>query len=76
MSPRLPAIKPRDAIRALERAGFFLHRVTGSHHILKHPDRPAARVTVPMHTHDLKRGTLAAVIKASGLSLDEFLGLL
>ena len=76
MSPRLPAVKPRDVIRALERAGFFLHHVTGSHHILKHPDRPPALVTGPLHNRDLKRGTLAAIIKASGLSAEELLGLL
>ena len=58
MSPRLPALKSRVVIRALERAGFFLHHATGSHQILKHPDRPAARVTVPLHNRDLKRGTL------------------
>jgi len=76
MSPRLPALKPRDVVRALERAGFFLHHATGGHHIFKHPDRPAVRVTVPMHSRDLKRGTLAAIIKASRLSLDEFIDLL
>ena len=76
MSPRLPALKPREVIRALEGAGFFLHHVTGSHHFLRHPDRPAVRVTVPMHNRDLKRGTLAAIIKESGLSLEEFIDLL
>lgn len=75
MSPRLPAVRPRDVIRALERAGFLLDHVTGSHHIMKHPDRPL-RVTVPVHNRDLKRGTLSAIIKASGLSLDEFIGFL
>jgi predicted RNA binding protein YcfA (HicA-like mRNA interferase family) len=76
MSPRLPVAKPRDVIRARERAGFFLEHVTGSHHILKHPDRPAIRVTVPMHKRDLKRGTLAAIVKATGLPPDEFIGFL
>ena len=76
MSPRLPALKPRVVIRALERAGFFLHHATGSHQILKHPDRSAARVTVPLHNRDLKRGTLGSIIKQAGLSPEEFLELL
>ncbi len=76
MSPRLPALKPREVIRALERAGFFLHHATGSHRYFKHPDRPARLVTVPFHTKDLKRGTLAGIIKQAGLSLDELIDLL
>ena len=73
MTPRLPALKPREVIRALERAGFLLHHVTGSHHYFKHPERPALRVTVPVHAQDLKRGTLAAIIKQAGLTTEEFL---
>ncbi len=63
MTLRLPALRPREVIRALERAGFSLHHVTGSHHYFRHPDRPALRVTVPVHAADLERGTLAAIIK-------------
>ncbi len=31
MSQRLPAAKPRHVIAALERAGFVVRRVSGSH---------------------------------------------
>jgi hypothetical protein len=34
------------------------------------------RVVVPMHTRDLARGTLNAIIEASGVGRDEFLRLL
>jgi HicA toxin of bacterial toxin-antitoxin, len=43
MSQRLPAAKPREVIRALERAGFYVHHSAGSHRILKHPERPELR---------------------------------
>ena len=76
MSQRLPVVKPKEAIRALERAGFFIHHSTGSHQILKHPDRPAARVTVAYHNRDLKRKTLASIIEQSGLSVENFIALL
>ena len=76
MSRRLPALKPKDVLRALEREGFFVHHVTGSHYILKHPSRPGARVTLPLHTKDLKRGTLASIIDQAGYTLDEFAALL
>jgi predicted RNA binding protein YcfA (HicA-like mRNA interferase family) len=43
VSRRLPALKPKDVLRVLERGGFEVHRVTGSHYILKHPDPEASR---------------------------------
>jgi predicted RNA binding protein YcfA (HicA-like mRNA interferase family) len=43
----LPVVTPRQLIRALERAGFFLHHVCGNHHFLRHPGKPGILVTVP-----------------------------
>ena len=54
MSQRLPALKPREVLRALQRAGFFVHHTSGSHYILKHPDKPNLRVSVAYHNKDLK----------------------
>jgi predicted RNA binding protein YcfA (HicA-like mRNA interferase family) len=76
MSKRLPVVKPKEVIRALERAGFFIHHSTGSHYILKHPDRPGPRVTIAFHNRDLKRKTLATIVDQAGLSVEEFIELL
>lgn len=76
MTPRVPALAPRAVLRALERAGFVVHHATGSHFILKHPDHPAPRVTLPMHGKDLKRKTLATIINQAGLTIGDFLELL
>lgn len=76
MSRRLPAITAKKVIRALERHGFFVHHVSGSHYILKHPGNPILRVTIPYHHKDLKRSTLNAIIKQTGLTVEEFLDLL
>jgi predicted RNA binding protein YcfA (HicA-like mRNA interferase family) len=76
MSRRLPAVKPKQVLRALGRAGFFVHHTSGSHHVLKHPARPLLRVTIPFHNKDLKRRTLASIIEQAGLTSDEFLDLL
>jgi predicted RNA binding protein YcfA (HicA-like mRNA interferase family) len=73
MSQRLPSLKPREVLRALTRAGFFVHHVSGSHYILKHPDQPARRVTLPFHHKDLKRGTLLGIIDEAGLTVDRFM---
>ncbi len=75
MSARLPGVPARKAIRALERCGWQLDRVKGSHHIFRHPDRPN-RVSVPLHGGSLKKGTLNAIIEGSGLTREEFLRLL
>ena len=73
MTPRLPSVTPRKAVRALERCGWKLDRVKGSHHVFRHPDH-AHRVVVPMHARDLAKGTLNQIIDASGISREEFLG--
>jgi len=75
VTPRLPAVTPREAVRGLERCGWQLDRVRGSHHVFRHPDH-RHRVVVPMHTRDLARGTLNAIIEASGVGREEFLSLL
>jgi predicted RNA binding protein YcfA (HicA-like mRNA interferase family) len=75
VSRRLPALKPKDVLRALQRAGFILHHSTGSHYILKHPGK-GLRVTLPWHNTDLKRGTLGSIIEQAGFTIEEFAELL
>ena len=76
MSKRLPSAKPKEVLRALGRAGFVVHHTSGSHYVLKLPDKPILRVTIPYHNKDLKRGTLAAIIAQAGLSTEQFVELL
>ena len=76
MTPRLPALKPRKVLRVLKRAGFLVHHTTGSHYILKHPDNPSLRVTLPYHNKDLKRGTVESILRQTGLTREEFRRLL
>ncbi|MBC7249144.1 MAG: type II toxin-antitoxin system HicA family toxin [Anaerolineae bacterium] len=45
---KLPVISGRECARALEGAGFYLKRQTGSHLILRR-DEPFAQVVVPDH---------------------------
>ncbi|HEV8412418.1 MAG TPA: type II toxin-antitoxin system HicA family toxin [Bryobacteraceae bacterium] len=73
---RLSPAKPRQVLRALQRAGFVVHHTSGSHYILKHPGRPGARVTLPYHNRDLKRRTLESILDQAGLTHEEFRSLL
>jgi predicted RNA binding protein YcfA (HicA-like mRNA interferase family) len=77
MNERLPALRARDVIRALVRAGFAVSRTSGSHCRLIHTTDPARRVTVPLHgSTDLKRGTLRGIINQAGLTVAQFIALL
>jgi predicted RNA binding protein YcfA (HicA-like mRNA interferase family) len=71
---RLPRISGRERAAALAKVGFYLKRQHGSHLILRR-DEPFAQVVVPDH-RELDRGTLRAIIRHTGLSVDEFSELL
>ncbi len=73
MVGKLPALKPKIVIRALERNGFYVHHTTGSHYILK---KGNLRVTIAYHGKDLKPRTVASMIEQAGLTVEEFLDLL
>lgn len=76
MSRQLPVLQPRAVVRALERAGFVLLRVRGSHHYFKHPLQPELLVCVPYHPGDLKRPVLRSILRQANLTVQEFLDLL
>jgi predicted RNA binding protein YcfA (HicA-like mRNA interferase family) len=75
MSKRLPAVKPREVIRALEKAGWRVHRQKGSH-VSMHKEGISNLVVVPLHTTDLPKGTLHGILEDAGLTIEEFLKLL
>ena len=70
----LPRISGRECLKALSSAGFYLKRQEGSHMILRR-ESPFTQLVVPDH-RELDRGTLRAIIRQSGLSVDEFAKLL
>ena len=75
MSPDLPVLKPRELLRALLRAGFFIHHQTGSHAQLRHRAKAHLRVTVPRHDRfDLPRPVLRSILRQAELTVEEFLG--
>jgi predicted RNA binding protein YcfA (HicA-like mRNA interferase family) len=71
---KLLVISGRECINALKKADFLFKRQKGSHIVLRR-DIPFGQVVVPDHK-ELDRGTLRAIIKQAGLSVDEFLNLL
>jgi predicted RNA binding protein YcfA (HicA-like mRNA interferase family) len=70
----LPVVRGHEAIRAFARAGFNLDHWRGDHAILYHPD--GRHLSVPGGGKELKPGTLRALIRGAGLTVEEFVTLL
>jgi len=50
--PKLPVLSPEKLARALEKKGFVLDQVRGSHHAYCHPDLDVT-VTIPFHKEEV-----------------------
>ena len=59
----------RDIVRRLEREGWSLVRVTGSHHVFKNPTS-GETVVVPHPKKDLGKGLVRATYKGAGWKPD------
>ena len=76
MSPRLPVISGKKAIKAFAKLGYLSVRQRGSHVRLRHPTDSARRpLTIPLHK-ELKAELLRRLISDSNLTSEEFLELL
>jgi predicted RNA binding protein YcfA (HicA-like mRNA interferase family) len=72
VSTKLPAVSGKQVIVALEKEGWHVKRVRGSHHVLRHPSIPNA-IPVPVHgSRPIKRGTLGSILRTAGISRGEF----
>ena len=71
---RLSNVSGKVAVRAFERAGWSVSGQVGSHVVLV---RPGVRVNLSIPQHkELSIGTLRALIRAAGLTVEDFLELL
>ncbi len=74
MPPRLPVLKPKEVLRALQKAGFEVHHQSGSHAQLRHPEKPHLRITVPRHDRfDLPLPVLKSILRQAEMTVEEFL---
>ncbi|MBN2506223.1 MAG: type II toxin-antitoxin system HicA family toxin [Verrucomicrobia bacterium] len=71
---KLPSVSGQQVAAALQKVGFRIRRLHGSHIIMRRDD-PFAQTVVPAH-RELDRGTLRAVLRQIDLSVDEFVRLL
>ena len=75
--PRLPTVTGRQVVRALERGGFCVIRIKGSHHFMRHNVDSARQTVVPVHgNEDLGRPLLRKLLNDVGMTVEEFIALL
>ena len=71
---RLPVISGAQAVRAFEKTGWVKDRQRGSHLVMLKPGYNVS-LSVPQH-RELAPGTLRALVRAAGMTVDEFVALL
>jgi len=69
---KLPVVSGRDTIRALEKIGYIVVKIKGSHAKLKRGERV---VIVPLHD-EISKGTLLSIIRQAGITKEQFIELL
>jgi predicted RNA binding protein YcfA (HicA-like mRNA interferase family) len=72
MSKELPVLKPAELIKALEKAGFFIVRQSGSHVIMYKEGLPRP-VPVPKHPKMLKKSLQNKILKEAGMPYSELM---
>jgi predicted RNA binding protein YcfA (HicA-like mRNA interferase family) len=72
---KLPAVRPREVIRFLERKGFVLDHASGSHLIFYHPVSKG-RAVVPRHNRDMPKGTLLSLLREAGFTREDMIAFL
>jgi predicted RNA binding protein YcfA (HicA-like mRNA interferase family) len=71
---KLPVVSGAQCVKALGKTGFEVYRQRGSHIVMVRKS-PPAQTTIPDHK-ELDRGTLRAIIRQTGLTVEEFVALL
>ncbi len=71
----LPRILGRAVMAAMRKIGYVEDRQHGSHVVLRNVRPPFRRLVVPDHK-EIAKGTLRAIIREAGLTVDEFRALL
>ena len=71
----LPRVSGREVVKALQKVGYERDRQRGSHIVLRQTVPPHRRITVPDH-REVAKGTLRAIIRQTGLTVNEFKALL
>ncbi len=76
MSPKLPVVSGKQAIKVMEKIGYQVVRQKGSHIRLRnYQDQNCKPITIPNHK-ELKPGLLQAILRDANLTIEKFSRLL
>jgi predicted RNA binding protein YcfA (HicA-like mRNA interferase family) len=70
----LANISGKEAVKAFQKVGWEIRGQVGSHLVMTKPG-VRQNLTIPQHP-ELASGTLRALIRTAGITVDEFLSLL
>ena len=70
----LPRLSGQKVVAALVQLGYEKDRQKGSHIVLRQTAYPNRRLVVPDH-NEVAKGTLRAIIRQAGLTVEEFVNL-
>lgn len=66
---KIKQVRPKDLLRALQKAGFIVKRKKGSHVFLEFSTIKEKRFTsIAIHNEPLPKGTLKAILRQTKLS--------
>jgi predicted RNA binding protein YcfA (HicA-like mRNA interferase family) len=69
--PKLPRLTGKELLKQLQRHGFIVVRVRGSHHVVQHSD--GRHSVVPVHAGEvIGPGLLRKILNQTELSPDDF----
>ena len=71
----LPHVSGRKVVRALLKIDYEKDRQKGSHIVMRQISYPHRRIVVPDHK-EVAKGTLRAIIRHAGITIEEFTKLL
>ncbi|QBE67868.1 hypothetical protein SynWH8101_0256 [Synechococcus sp. WH 8101] len=70
---RLSGFRYRDVVKRLKRFGFAFDRQAAGSHEIWYQASGQRYTTIPNHPGDLPEGTLRAILRQAGVSVDDFL---
>lgn len=72
---KLPRASGRQLVKSFHKIGYEFDRQHGSHIVLRQPNPPHRRLTIPDHK-EIATGTLRSILRESGISIQQLLELL
>ncbi len=72
---KLPRLSGKKLLKLLEKEGFIVKRIKGSHHFLKHTD--GRQTVIPIHSKEIiGPGLLSKILRDIEITKEDFISLL